>query len=69
MTAKSKSNGKVRYRRTGPYIFSGDRAAVWRDLTPKLFLRIQRETLLVAIVLARKELLRSAVRLGFSTSD
>jgi hypothetical protein len=71
MTAKSnsKSSGEVNCWRTGNYIFSGDRAAGWRDLTPKLFLRIQLETLLVPIVLIRKELLRSPARVGFSTSD
>ena len=55
--------------RTDNYIFSGDRAAVWRDLTPKLFLRIQLETLLVPVGLIRKELLRSPARVGLSTSD
>jgi hypothetical protein len=72
MTAKTTAKATGRLRSVlpnRPYIFSGDRAAVWRDLTPKLFLRIQCESLLVPIVLVRKELLRSPASVGFSTSD
>jgi hypothetical protein len=53
--------------RTGPYKFNRDREGVAR-LTPKLFLRIQDETLLVPIVLVRKGLFCGAMRVGFSTS-